>query len=200
MEPKFQTSFIPKKPIGVEPSGIKVIQTINIFSLIAIVLFLVTVIISGGLFVYKRVILSQIAEAKKNIEQARGAIEPDKIKELVDANSRIISSKNLLENHIASSQILFLLQNLTVKRMRINELTYKNNEKKVDLIMKGEIQTYNALAQQEAIFKESEYLKNPAFTNISLNQYGGVEVEFSSTLDPSLISYKKAIEKMSSNQ
>ena len=125
MEPKFQTSFIPKKPIvSQEGSGIKVIRSTNIFSVIATIMFLVTVIISGGLFVYESVISGQIDQGKKDVEAAREAIEPEKIKELIDANSRIVSSKKLLDNHIASSQILILFQDITIKRMRFMLISY----------------------------------------------------------------------------
>jgi len=201
MEPKFQTSFIPKKPIvSSEGSGIKVVHSANIFSVIATVLFLVTVILSGGIFVYKRVVLSQINQAKKSIEDAREALEPEKIRELIDANSRIVSSKNLLDKHIAASQILLLLQDLTVKMMRFTDLSYKNIENKVDLVIKGEIQTYNALAQQEVVFKENEFFKNPEFSNITLTDNGSIKVDFVTTIDPSLISYKKVMESLTPDQ
>lgn len=195
MEPKFQTSFIPKRPIvAQEGTGIKVIRSTNIFSVIATVMFLVTIIISGGLFVYKTVLSGQIEQAKKEVEMARGAIEPEKIKELIDANSRIVSSKNLLDTHVASSKILLLLQDLTIKRMRFTELTYRNLEDEIDLNIKGEVQTYNALAQQETIFSQSEFFKNPKFSSLSLSENGAVLVEFTAKLDPSVVSYKKALE------
>ena len=56
------------------------------------------------------------------------------------------------------------------------------------------MQTYNALAQQEAIFKENEFFINPEFMNFNLTENGMVGVDFASKIDPSLISYKKAVE------
>lgn len=201
MEPKFQTSFIPKKPIvSQEGSGIKIIRSTNIFSVVATVMFLVTVIISGGLFVYQRVLSGQIDQGKKEVVAAEGAIEQEKIKELIDANSRIISSKKLLDNHIASSRILLRLQDITIKRMRFNELTYKNTDKEINLNIKGEVLTYNALAQQEVIFRQSEFFKNPLFSGLSLTENGTVSIEFSATIDPALISYKKTLESLPLDQ
>ncbi|MSU45177.1 MAG: hypothetical protein EXS47_00900 [Candidatus Zambryskibacteria bacterium] len=201
MEPKFQTSFIPKKPIVSQVgSGIEVIRSTNIFSVIATVMFLVTVIISGGLFVYKKVLSGQIDQGKKDVAAADEAIDSEKIKELIDANSRIISSKKLLDNHIASSEILLLLQDITIKRMRFTELTYKNTDKEINLNIKGEVQTYNALAQQEVIFKQNEFFKNPQFSGLALAENGTVSIEFSTMLDPFLISYKKALESLPLDQ
>lgn len=201
MEPKFQTSFIPKKPIvSNEGSGMGVVRPTNIFSLIATIFFLVTVIISGGFFVYKRVLKGQIAQANLEIQKANDAIELEKIKELIDSNSRIVSSQKLLEKHITASNILLLMQELTVKRMRFTNMSYKNTESQIDLIIRGEVQSYNALAQQEKIFSESEFLRDQSFSTISLIENGQVSLEFSAKIDSSLISYKKAIESLPLDQ
>jgi len=202
MEPKFQTSFIPKKPIISEPgSRVAVSHSINIFSAIATIIFVLTILTSGGVFIYKNILESQILLSDKSLNAAREAFHPEKIQELIDADSRIMATKRLLEKHVAVSELLTLLQSLTVKRMRFTSLSYINkNTGLPTLSIDGEAATYNALAEQKDIFGQNEFIKNPQFSNFSLMDNGAVSVKFFTTLDPKLVSYKKYIESKSEIQ
>ncbi len=195
MEPKFQTSFIPKKPIVANPgSAITVVRTTSIVSVVSSVLFLITIMTAGGLFFYKGLLKGQIEEADKNIISARAAFEPEKIKELVDAHSRIVSSQKLLERHVMVSNLLTLLQELTVRKMRFTDFEYAHAETGPTLALKGEVQTYNALAQQGELFANTEFIKKSEFSNFDLGDNGYISFDIIAEIDPNLISYKKNIE------
>ncbi|MFA5889240.1 MAG: hypothetical protein WCW47_03545 [Candidatus Paceibacterota bacterium] len=195
MEPKFQTSFIPKRPINSPGgSGIDIIHNTNIFSVIATVVFIVTILTSGSLFLYKYSLTNQIKVADQNIITARDAFEPEKIRELIDANTRIISARSLLENHVVMSKILILMESLTIKKMRFTEFNYTNKNNNPTITILGEIQTYNALAEQQDVFLKNEFVKNPTFSNFNLGDNGYILVNFSANIDPGLISYKKFVE------
>ncbi len=197
MEPKFQTSFIPKKPIvATSGTSVSVIHETNVFAVIATVVFIVTIATSGGLFAYKSSLTNQIAAADKKILEARAALQPETIRDLVDSNSRIVSSKSLLEKHVVVSKLLKLLETLTLKKMRFTTFTYTYANGVPKVSMTGEVQTYNALAQQQDIFSKNEFIKNPQFSNFNLSDNGYIAVAFSATIDPMLVSYKKAIDSM----
>jgi hypothetical protein len=194
MEPKFQTSFIPKKPMVVSTgTSVSVIRETNLFSILATAIFIVTIITGGGLFVYKNVLTQQTEEAKKNIASAEEAFQTGQMQDLLDANSRITSSKNLLEKHVAVSKLLTLLQALTVKKLQLNSLIYKNISGSIVLTIKGQAQSYNAIAAQEKVFAENDFIKNPTFSNFIPTDNGYIGVDFTANLMPSLVSYKKAI-------
>ena len=196
MEPKFNTSFIPKRPVISTTSSIMTkIYSTNIFSVIATVFFLVTIIISGGLYFYKRVLTNQINQASSDINTAREALQIDKIQDLIDANVRIKASKNLVEKHVMVSKLLLLLETLTIKNVRFTKFTYTNNGTP-NLSSSAEAQTYNALIQQEKIFSENEFIKNPNFSNFVLTTNGKIVFDFNTTLVPDLLSYKKSIEAL----
>ncbi len=122
MEPKFQTSFIPKNPIVPGQSGIPVVKTYNILAVIATILFIITLLLSGGLFAYKRYLTQQIDQLTADLSKVQANLEPQKVQELVNANSRIISARNLLNEHTAVTQLLMILQQLTVKNIQITKL------------------------------------------------------------------------------
>ena len=84
--------------------------------------------------------------------------------------------------------------------MRFTDFVYLVKEDKPTLSIKGDFQTYNALAQQEDIFSKNEFIKNPKIGTFALGDNGFINADFSSTLDPSLISYKKSLDSLSSTQ
>lgn len=199
MEPHFQTSFIPKKQISNDPDYSDKVHETDILSLAATLFAIVTVLLTGGLFFYKSLLLKQIAKADAEVNAARSAIEPAQIKELIDANSKIKASISLLEKHVATSNLLYILGDLSVKKFKFNELTYSSKSGGPVITAQAEAQTYNALAQQHEIFSKSEYLKNPNFSGISLNEVGNVKFTISSAVNLDAVSYKKALEALTIN-
>ena len=102
MEPKFQTSFIPKKSI-IEASKTRFSSPAprgnNVFSIASTIIFLLTLLACGGLFIYKNSLISQIAKADKDLNDARAAFQEETIQNLMETNSRINAVKALLEKH-----------------------------------------------------------------------------------------------------
>ena len=202
MEPRFNTSFIPKKPVveTASTSGSKSVEQKNIFSIISSTLFVITILAYGGLFAYKIILNNQIKKADSEINDARAAFDTTKIQDLINANSRIVSTKNLLEKHVVVSELLNLLQSLTVKRVRYGTLKYTNIDGLPTVSMTTEAQSYNALAQQLDAFSKSEFVKTPQVSDYNLGDNGNITVKFFANLEPSLVSYKKVIESLSLNQ
>ncbi len=200
MQPNFQTSFIPKKPVSGETEKVNVVHDTDLFTLAATITFIVTALLYGGLYFYNNLLVKQIGEAGKQLEEARAAILPEKIKELADADSRIATVNGLLEKHVVNSKMLVLLGDLAVTKLQFNDLTYTNKTGSPVLKINGEVQTYNALAQQQDILTKNEYVKNPVFSNITLSETGNIKFQFTSSVDLSLVSYKKTVESISINQ
>ncbi len=201
MEPKFQTSFIPKKPIVPgQSTGFAVVRQTNIFTIIATIIFLVTILSAGALYFYKSLLQSQIADGDKKVDQARAAFQPDKIKELFDFNARMVAAKTLLDNHVVVSKFLHLMESDTLKNMKIDNLSYKSAAGLSTISMKAQARSYNALVQQQNIFTQSDFVKNAQFSNFSPIDDGNVTVSFMANLLPEVVSYKKAVEAIAPSQ
>lgn len=194
MEPKFQTSFIPKKPVSGESERVRAVHDLNIFSLIATIVFISTVLLFGGLFFYKSLLIKQITKAGEDVNAARSAIQPATINELIDNNSRISTSVGLLEKHVVTSKLLLLLSDLAVKKLHFNDFSYSSKSGGPTVKIRGEVLTYNAMAKQYEIFNNSPYLKNMSFSDISLTENGNIKFQISSSVDSGLLSYKKSLE------
>ncbi len=201
MQPNFQNSFIPKKPIDNtpdRPSGTN--PEINIFSLAATIVFICMALLFGGLYFYKTILVKNLATAKEELESARSAIEPENIQKILDANSRITTSVGLLEKHLTTSKLLVFLGDSVVRKMKFTDLLYTNKDGIPTITINSEVQTYNAFAYQESVFSQNELVKFQDFSGISLAENGNIKFKFTARLDPSLVSYKKSLESINTEQ
>jgi hypothetical protein len=195
MEPKFQTSFIPKNPIvATQGPAITVVKSTSIVSFLAVLLFIATLIAFVGLFVYKGVLTQQIADADMSLVDARSNFEPEKIQELLDANTRIGSVTGLLDKHSIISPLLLSLQGSVIRRIRLTSFLYVHKDSKASVTLDMEAQGYNAMAGQEKDFSESEFFKNQFFSDFALTENGAVKVRFFANILPEFLSYKKQVE------
>jgi hypothetical protein len=106
------------------------------------------------------------------------------------------ATEGLLNSHVAVSKLLLFLQKVTLKKVGFNEFIYKNNESGPTISMKSEAGSYNALASQGDVFSKSEFIKTPYFSDFAPLENGHIRASFYSQVDPNLVSYKKAIESL----
>ena len=202
MEPHFQTSFIPKRPIGSTQSSVSdAIHNVNIFSVIATVVFLVTIITSGGLYALKRVLIGQVLSANTQITEDKAAFEPDKIKELAVTDARLKIAEKILDKHVTPSKVITLFNDLALKRMRYITFGYSMKIGGAPSVsISGEVPSYNAVVEQQRVFSESDFLVNPTLNSFNLGDSGKVSVNFVMGVDPKLVSYKENVQPVSINQ
>ncbi|MFZ2522386.1 MAG: hypothetical protein WAX44_01335 [Minisyncoccia bacterium] len=198
MEPKFQTSFIPKKPvIDASRATLPTVKNVNIFSTIATVVFVLTILVSGGLFGYRYYLIGKIVQNDKDLNSARAAFQPETIKQLLDASTRFTTISNLLENHFVVSELLVMLEQLTVKNVAFSELTYNYTSGIISVSMNGQSRTFNALAQQSDIFYKSGFLQSQLFSDFNLTDTGNVSFKYSANILRDLVSYKSKVGALS---
>lgn len=194
MEPKFQSSFIPKGPIATSGSVSRLSRESNrgLLGTLAIFVFTFSVLISLGVFGYELLLKANINKMGGNLASAKASLEPDKIVKIANLDERIVSTGELLENHVALSPLFDYLEASTLKTVRFSDFRYDSNEKGLMLSMRGQARGYAAVALQSEIFNQSQYIKQPIFSDLDLDEKGNVTFTFRAVLDPSFISYKKA--------
>jgi len=188
---EFRTSFIPKKPTSVKiekkPKG----RGIGFLSFVAFVVFLLSLVISGGLYFYKAVLDSRIKTMSESINRVREAIEPDLVANLIEIDSRINTSGTLLDDHTIVSPIFRVLEDKTLRTVRFDKISYFiSDEEGVNLLLSGEALDYASLALQSDIFGDEAAFEEPIFENLRLNEQGNVAFDFRTPIDKSFILYK----------
>lgn len=198
MEPKFQSSFIPKGPVAPSstiPMARRRVGGGGFLGFIALLVFIASVVLAGGVVGYKFYLKYSIDNMGADLEEARSALQPDTIRELTRLDNRIASTKELVAGHSVLTPLFEFLEESTPKTIRFSDLRYEVSGTGIVLSLIGEARGYAALAFLADTFNKSPYFENPTFSNINLNEKGDVNFTFESTVDPDLVSYEGLVER-----
>jgi len=199
MEVKMQTSFIPKKPIvESRPEG----SGVSLFLLLSIIFFITAIALAGGIWLWRNSLISQIEKDKADLVAAKSSYEEETINPLIRLNDRIDESKKLLASHIAVSPVFTLLETNILRNVRLKSLkfSYTGNDKiKIDL--SGTAASYDALSTQSDAFGSEnlrKYISQPVISDFSPTADGSISFNFTTEVDPKLVSYENILTESSS--
>lgn len=198
MEPKFQSSFIPKEPFAttsVGPTTKRKSEGGGFLGFLALVIFIISVVLALGVFGYKYYLKYRIQEMGASLEQAQTTLEPETINELTRLDGRINSTKELIAKHRVLTPLFEFLEKSTPKTTRLNFFQFSITESGLLLSLKGEARGYAALALLADGFDKSKYFRNGTFSNLNLNEKGDVSFTFEGIIDPNLLSYSRSLEQ-----
>jgi hypothetical protein len=196
MDPKFQSSFIPKGPVA---TGSPLTESYGrthttLFAFISTTVFVISVVLAVGIFGYDRYLLAHIGTLGNDLTAAKQSLQPDTINALVRANQRILSTKTLLSQHVALSPFFDYLETATLKNVRFTQFLYETTDKGIQVTMHGMARSYTDVALQSDAFNKAGFIIGPVFSDLNLDAKGNVIFAFRATLDPSIVSYKKRLE------
>lgn len=196
MPPKFQSSFIPKGPISAPmqaSQGAVRRRPRDIVSMVAVFVFSLSVLSALGVFLYVGFLNYRVKSMTAELDRARAALSPETVNELVRLDDRIVSTGELIRRHRVLSPLFNLLESSTPRTVRFTEFDYRVMEDGPKLSLKGEAAGYAALALQADIFNKSPYLKNPVFSDLTLDERGNVVFVMTAALSPELLSYEREV-------
>jgi hypothetical protein len=190
MENSFQTSFIPKKPIT---SNTLDKEPRSFFSWIAILLLVVSIASSVGLFLYKTYLTKQQKTLSSSLLNTRDSFEKETIDELELFDRRTESAKKILNNHIALSPVFVLLGQVTIPAIQYTNFELLTNEKGFVVAIEGLASDYKSIALQANVFnsEKGRSFKNVLFSNLVKDKNNNISFSLQFTVDPSLLSYEK---------
>jgi len=173
MEQKFQTSFIPKKPVTI--TGQSQSGGMGLLLLVSIIIFLISLGLAGYIFLEKNLLIQKITADQSTIEANKSGLVSDSItiESLVELNSRINVAKSLLSKHIAVSPIFNFLQQGTLKSVRFKNFNFTSSGKdvsganQVSVQMSGQALDWETIASQADEFGKADWKKIITEPNIS---------------------------------
>src|SRR3989344_4017766 len=197
MEPNFQTSFIPKKPMVAEhpTSG----RSVCFLTVISFIILFTVLLATGGLYLYKGVVTKNITKMENDLNLAKNRFEPSKITELQILDRRLKASTEILSNHIAITPVFQALSAITMKAVRYTKFSYNLGDEKnskVAIQMSGQAIGYRSIALQSDLFTTRDEGKNfidPVFSNLTLDAKGNVLFDLEFSVDPSFVDYKQML-------
>lgn len=191
MAPNFQSSFIPKETITGKTS---ISSDRSILSFLGVLLLIISILASVGLFVYKGMLGGELESLKSDLALAESAIDKKAVEEITVFNRKINLIKEILGRHQASSNFLTILSSTTVSGVGFKEFRYNHLATGVlEVMLRGEASNYKALALQENILSNTKEIKSSKFSNLLLVEGNKVGFELSLTIDPSVVIYNPII-------
>ncbi len=193
---QFQTSFAPKKapayaPIVRRTGG----HSVNIFAIISIIVFIITVGLAVTVFFYKSHLVSAIGEMDVSLAAARKSFEPEFIAEASRLNARIEAARALLGTHLAVSPFFDILEKKTLENVRFTEFSFSVVGKMMQVSMTGQAKSFNSVALQSDVFGAEHAFVDPVFGNFTLDDEGNVIFSFEAKIDPDLLLYGEGVVK-----
>jgi hypothetical protein len=158
----------------------------------SIFIFLLSILSYFALiFGYSPYLNNQIAKTDQDTKDLTRNISIDAQNKFVDVYSRLSNFKNLLANHIYSSNIFPLLERITYPTIYYNNVELNTDDK--TLILSGIAADFNSLSSQLQAFDKETTSKNPLIDSYILNQSRAVQnqVNFRVTLNLSSKIFQK---------
>ena len=218
METKFQTSFIPKKPLPAMPPGIGGgigvrpsppssggRRVASIYMILAVLVFLGSLAGVGGAYLWQQKLTNDrdgVNGYKAQLAKRENEFDIGKIQELQQYNVKITAAHQLLKNHLALSGIFDILSRLTIESVRFLSLDLtapKNPGDSLKVSMQGYGTNLSSVAFQSDVLNQLQQyglrniVKNPIMSDPSFDQKGTVSFGFSASVDPTVLSYEKAV-------
>lgn len=192
MDQRFQTSFIPKKPI-VSTTENKAVS-VNLFVLLSTIIFILSISLAGSAYAYKSFLEKDLVSKKSDLSTAQKQFEPELIKKLARLDSRITVAESLIKNHLYPSSVFDLISQTTLKTVRFKDFSFAYAGKdKVAVSMKGQAQSFASVALQADAFGEQKLFKNAVISDFSLDQTGTVSFSFSGIVDASVLASNASV-------
>ena len=189
METKFQNTFIPKTALDTPGSAVR--RPTNFLTFIAMILFLISLAVAGGVYFWNQYLTGQVTSLTTDLQKNKDAFEPGTIEEYARLNSRFNNAKNLLKAHVSTSAFFSLLDKDTLQTVQFSDLKYsQDNTGVITIAMSGKAKSYNSVAYQSKVFSSEPAFKNAVFSNLDLDSSGNVVFEFNAQVDPTFVTYQ----------
>ncbi len=208
METKFQTSFIPKKPMISMGASPKVSHRgVSLFMTFSVIIFILSLGGVGATYAWKQYLITTQAQYKQQLADREKQFNIDLIEQLKQSNVQIDLAKQVLANHIALSQIFDIITRFTSENVRFLSMDVTapaGGQGDIKLAMRGYGTSLIAVAFQSDVLGQLEQyglrkiIKNPILSDPSLDANGTVSFGFSASVDPKNLSYAQSIAPVAS--
>lgn len=141
-----------------------------------------------------QLILESVRDRKaEELAAAEASISRTTVDEFLRLHNRLNATEVMLDEHIALSQYLDVLESLTLQTVSFDSLDLVVGTGRVTTVtMEGSARSFNSLAAQSAAFAAEKRIKRAIFSNIGTGETGLVSFSLTAELDPALIAWDGA--------
>jgi hypothetical protein len=187
MDPRVQTSFIPKKPLNT--GGVPIQRPINLFLVISGVLFVASLSLTGFAYFYNKQLVAKKAELDAELVRRQKELRPNDVAYLRRLDQRLSMAAEVISKHAAFSNIFTFLEEATSQNVRFNKMSVVSSPTESKMTLSGSARSINSVAYQSDIFRGEKASINPIFKGLKLNEKGTFSFSVDMSIDPKLVLY-----------
>jgi len=169
----------------------------------------------GGIYFYEYMVDRDITNTEAALKKQREEFKPAEIAEYKRFDDRLKVAETILNNHIALSEILGLLNQITLPTVRYTsfdfsktktpatetevngEVVKKPATENLTILLNGDAGSFEDVASQAAQFEKNTFIKHSTFSKFKLNDSGSVSFTIEAEINPTLINYLAVLERTS---
>lgn len=190
--------FIPREKLEVSRPKDSYAGLIYAFSF---VIFLISFLAYGAAFLYKVYLERQAVAYNKAFEKIKSDIEIDSVVEIIRKSKEIDIAKNILDNHKAVSNVFKFMEENTLNNNYFTSFSFGESAKatnsegqnknlgNLNVTLNGVSKSYEDLAKQMEITKQSKDLNGFEFSGFKLEENGDISYNLNLMLKNSIIKY-----------
>ena len=174
---------------------------------ITFLILFIAILVSIGLFVYIKIIEGSIDEKLAQIKRYEAAFEPSAMNELIRADTRLTQANTLVENHVTVSEYLTLLEQVTLRSIRYETLSFSTGNVMVQtgqgastqtptapaVILSGQARDFKQIALQADEYGKNADIRNPVVSNLNIDANDLAVFSVTKNIDQRLVSYTESI-------
>ncbi len=209
METKFQTSFIPRRPIPTAPGGPAPAARhsnrsgSSLFMTLSTVIFVLSILSIGGAYLWKQYLVSAQEQYKHDLTVREQQFNIELIRQLKAESTKIGLAQQLIRSHTAASKLLSILSGFTAENVRFTTLDFvspSDQSSGYQISLSGYGKDLSTVAfQAKVLNKMGDYhltttVRNPIVANPTFNQNGTISFNLTASVDASALAYQSAVD------
>lgn len=158
---------------------------------VSAVVFVLTIVVWGGLFLFKRGLHTNAANWREQVSALERELRPDLLNQLIVLSDKLISSREILTNHVFPSNVFALIERTTHPLVSYDAFQYAADPNVVTLSAKAA--SYKTVAEQITILEADSQVERVSFGGLTLQDDGLVSFKLSISFKPSLLKLRPAL-------
>ncbi|MAF20838.1 MAG: hypothetical protein CMI55_04120 [Parcubacteria group bacterium] len=151
----------------------------------SIILLIIIIVACLGLWGYQDSLIKEKKSLTVKLEDLGSQRDLDLEANFTELNKGIENLKNLLKNHIRSSELFAMIEQLTLAQVQI--VSFGADLSQSSLSLDVEAVDYKTMAKQLVVFKEDDRVKEVIFSEVGMDVDGRVKSTIGLELDLSFL-------------
>ncbi len=152
---------------------------------VAVIFFILFLAVWGGLYLFRRSLESSAANWRDQINSLENELRPDLLNQLIVLSTRLSAARDIISNHVFSSNTLVLLERDTHPQVAFSSFQYSADGRKIDLAAKAA--SYSVVADQVTMIEADPQVESVNFGGLRLDDKGLVDFKLSIVFKSSLL-------------